>query len=55
MIKHLCKNKLYFFTSQTPIWFKKLYYTILLIIDHNLPKKCNLNVWYEMGFKNIPT
>jgi hypothetical protein len=39
MIKILCKNKLYFFTSQTFIWFKELYYTILLIIDHKYTRK----------------
>jgi hypothetical protein len=35
MINFLCKVKLCFFTFQTSIWFKKPYYTILLIIDYN--------------------
>jgi hypothetical protein len=49
MINFFCINKLYFFTSQTSMWFKELYYTIFLIVI--VPKKCNLNVWYEMGHK----
>jgi len=45
MIKFLFKNKLCLFTSQTSIWFLKLYYIIFVLIII-VPKKCNLNVWY---------